>query len=240
MTKKKPNTRSCITTNSSDSEPESTRIEELTTTIKELQKSINFISAQLDDIRKENKELKKILKEDGREKEIMKERISHLEETMERNEREKIKNNIIITGVEKQENEGGRLADIVRSIAGSMNVKLETADLIACNRKEGRTDCPPIIVQLAHKELKQKILDARRTIGSIKTRECNIKGKNNEIYLNEQLTTQNTALFYQARLLRKEKQYRYVWTRDGNIYLKKADTTQKIKIKNIEDLRLVH
>ena len=63
-----------------------------------------------------------------------------------------------------------------------------------------------------------------------------VRDKNNEIFINEQLTARAATLFFHVRQTKREKNYLYAWTRDGNIYIRKAATTQKIKIKNLNDL----
>lgn len=236
MTKTKPKQKRNTNKTDSDSDVEPTQMEELIKSIKDLQKTIGFMSEQLEDMRKENKEFKKLLKEETRERECMKSRIRQLEDIVERNEKDKIKTNIIVTGIEQKNGKEENLADVVDKMFRALNIKIEKSDVVACKRKEVNGDCPPIIVTLMSKEKKEKILEARKAAGSIKTKECGLAGRNNEIYINEQLSPHTANLFYHSRQTKKEKNYKYVWTRDGNIYIKKSDTSRKIKISNIDDL----
>lgn len=240
--KNKQKTRSAKSHNSSDSEPELGKLEELTQTIRELTRSVEFMANVLEDMKTEIKELRRSSREEAKERETMKERIRQLEEAVDRNERERIKNNIIITGIDKQEGRGGeeKTSDVVESVLKGMHVKIEKGDIISCKRKEGRHDHSPIAVELSSKDAKEKILIARRKVRSIKTDECGLKGDVREIYINEQLTALKTNLFYQARQIKKDKKYKFVWTREGNVYMRKMEDEKKIHIKNVDDLERIN
>ena len=57
-----------------------------------------------------------------------------------------------------------------------------------------------------------------------------------KIYINENLTPTTRSLFYHANTLKKTHKWKYIWTRNGNIKLRKYDHTQIVTIKNISDL----
>lgn len=106
-----------------------------------------------------------------------------------------------------------------------------------CYRKKAADETSPIIVELKTEALKAVILQARKERGPIKIKECQLKGKNNSIYINEQLTMTLNKLSYEARTLKKENKIKYAWTRDGNIYIRKTDTSNKIKVTTLQDLQ---
>lgn len=105
-----------------------------------------------------------------------------------------------------------------------------------CYRKNSNNENNPIIITLNNKQSKINILKARKEIGSLQTRECHIKGRNNDIFVNEHLTTLTGKIFYATRQLKKEKKIRYTWIRDGNVYIRKTETSDKIKIKQLADI----
>ena len=63
----------------------------------------------------------------------------------------------------------------------------------------------------------------------------NLKGT--RIYVNEQLTPKNAALFKKARDLRKHGNIESTWTYNGKVFLKKSQSTSPKEIKLEEDLR---
>jgi hypothetical protein len=60
--------------------------------------------------------------------------------------------------------------------------------------------------------------------------------ENNSIYINESLTPTNRKLHAEVRKFKQENNYKYVWVKGGNIYLRKADGNQRHHIRSIKDL----
>lgn len=56
------------------------------------------------------------------------------------------------------------------------------------------------------------------------------------IYIVEDLSPSNKALHAATRIKAKEKNYKYVWLRNGKIFVKKSDGSDYILIKNMNDL----
>ena len=77
-----------------------------------------------------------------------------------------------------------------------MGVQLQTSDIVACHQLPSRKDerVKPVIVSLINNAVKRDVMMGRR----------NLKGT--RIYVNEQLTKKNAALFKKARELKKNKQ----------------------------------
>lgn len=217
---------------SSDSEDEITN-KTIFQKLKDMEKSIEFMAAQFDRMQKENKEIKKLLKENNKENENLKERIIELETVIEGIERDKVKNNIIINGIEKQDKEENT-EEIVHKILHKLNVKTDNK-ITKCYRKNDQ-DRSPIIVQLKEIKIKAEILQARKNAENLTTKDCQLKGRNNNIYINEQLTNMMSKLFYDARELKKNKKIAYAWIREGKVYVRKTETSPKIKIKSKADL----
>jgi hypothetical protein len=59
---------------------------------------------------------------------------------------------------------------------------------------------------------------------------------NRPIYIKESLTKEQSHLFYLARKFKKEHGYRFVWTRDGQIYLRKQEEQPVHEIRHEADL----
>lgn len=209
--------------------------EDLKKLIENIQVSVDFLSEKFDELQEENRKLKNMLKENIKKNNILEERVKSLEQIMEKTEREKLKNNIILIGVAKQR-KNENVTEIVNKVFKNINTKIEPNEIIEAYRKDEENNKSPIIVKLASNEIKSKILNARKQIGSITTKECQLTGEENEIFINEQLTQLKNNLFYKARELKKEYKYKFLWTRDGNIYIRKSETSTKLKINTTSDL----
>ena len=56
------------------------------------------------------------------------------------------------------------------------------------------------------------------------------------IYLNENLPQNLKILLGKVNQIRKSKQYKFLWTRNGNIYVRKNENTNVISITRNSDL----
>ena len=63
-----------------------------------------------------------------------------------------------------------------------------------------------------------------------------IKFNDNDIFINDHLSPKNRELFALASELRRSRQYKYLWTKNGSIHMRKTDNSRIISIKNKNDL----
>lgn len=61
-------------------------------------------------------------------------------------------------------------------------------------------------------------------------------GDDQRIYINEVLSSDQASLFWKARNFKKQNQYRYIWTFNQRIYLRKTAETDAIQINSEQDL----
>lgn len=66
-----------------------------------------------------------------------------------------------------------------------------------------------------------------------------IGGTKKPIFVSEHLTSVNNALYAATRLKAKEKQYKFVWVRNGSVFTRKNENCQALLIKNNETLNLL-
>ncbi|CAG5058242.1 unnamed protein product [Parnassius apollo] len=66
-----------------------------------------------------------------------------------------------------------------------------------------------------------------------------IGGSRVPIYVSEHLTPGNKSLHAAARIKSKEMKYRFIWIRNGKIYVRKDEFSQAIIIKNEDSLKLI-
>ncbi|CAH2088836.1 unnamed protein product [Euphydryas editha] len=58
------------------------------------------------------------------------------------------------------------------------------------------------------------------------------EGEKTPVFISEHLTSASRDIHAAARLFAKEKQYRYVWSRNGNIFLRKSAASDVIFVKS--------
>lgn len=206
----------------------------LTDEMKDLKKSVQFISNQYDKLLEEVIGLK-VIKATH---EVMSNKIVSLENRVNELEQYSRGRNIEIKGVEESPNEN--LKQVVVKIANKLGeAEITEKDIDIVHRVGNMNNRSPkdIIVQFKDRESRNKMLSKkkRRVVSSEVT-----GGRNDDtVYLNEHLTPFNKQLFWEAKIKSKECNYRFVWSKDGKIFVRKNEKDRAYRIRNEEDLKKI-
>lgn len=101
---------------------------------------------------------------------------------------------------------------------------------------QSSTSIPNIIVRFTQRSRKNEMLAAVHARRGLTTADAGLNGPSKPIFINDHLTPQNKLLYKQARLLAKEKSYKYIWLSECKILLRKNDTAKVILVSNESDL----
>ena len=83
---------------------------------------------------------------------------------------------------------------------------------------------PPIIVKFCRRNMRDRIYNARREL-STKTAQDLAFPHNNKLYINESLTPKLRELLYKVKTFKRNNQFKFVWTRNGNWKCSSEKTT---------------
>lgn len=162
------------------------------------------------------------------------------------NEREQILllNDIQITGV--PERSGENVLHLTQAISNKLGITLESRDIVSAERvglrrlpsasageEHGRPR--PVIVRLARRALRDDIIKSARVRRGTDTSGVT-DGSQSRVYINEHLTRNNRLLFYKAREEGKRHGWRYTWTRDGRIYMRRETGSTVHRIRKEKDI----
>lgn len=102
----------------------------------------------------------------------------------------------------------------------------------------GKPDQPKsIIVTFQSKAVRDKILTkVRKDKPSLNSKDFTSQEPFNPIYINEHLTPYYKRVLYEAKQIKKDKGYKYLWIRDGKILAKKADSDKVMRINSLQDV----
>ena len=149
-----------------------------------------------------------------------------------------------VTGV--PEESGENLEHLVSIVAVKLGVTLDERDVVSCARAGGRrrgaesndSGRPrPIVVRFARRAVRHEVLRAARVRRHITTEGLGLKADPRPLHVNERLTKSNRQLFYQARETAKRiGGWRFVWTRDGRILVRRSQGDPVHRIRVAEDL----
>lgn len=125
----------------------------------------------------------------------------------------------------------------VKLIAQSKGMQVGEGDIVRCFRalnkdsetKKNNKGCPLVIVEWATNQMKQEF-KRHKPLSS---------GEATTIYINENLDPAQKALFFEARGLRRKfpDLIVFVWTRDGECFVRGTDTEAKVKVKSKKDIQ---
>lgn len=111
----------------------------------------------------------------------------------------------------------------------------QASEILDIRRLRAKPDStPPILVQFASTDIRQKWMSARKKVRSLSNVEYPQK-----IYFNENLTKANKELFWQARSKGKEERYTFVWVKNGTIFAKKAEGSIPVRVSKAGNLEKI-
>lgn len=210
-----------------------------------IEQSVQFCSDKLDDfgkamttlsndvlsIKKENE----CLKIKNKEIEL---KLNDYELKLNEMKQESLQSNLEITGIDETKNES--VANILDAIANTLGLKYNLTDIINAYRlPKGNKKLSTIRVCFTNKNLRDTWLQQYKVKKDLKSTDINKSLKNNRIYFNEHLTPINKKLLYETKQLSKSKNYKYIWISDGKVFIRKEDNTKSIKIRSLDDLKLI-
>lgn len=150
--------------------------------------------------------------------------------------------NIVIRGAEVTANTS---ESELRTVYSGLRNHLGGADVaefepvsitvINTNSAKNNTSLKPIRVQFKSVDAKRKFLQVRRVKKTISQIDIGIKGSvSRPILVTEELTRSNQELFFKARSLRNNGNYKFVWTCNGQVLVRFKQSSKVIRITDSE------
>ncbi|XP_008479185.1 spindle pole body component 110-like [Diaphorina citri] len=216
--------------------------------LRDFEESLNFSNGKLDDIIKKMGSIQNVLntmseKQEKLENEnkMLKTKVQELECSMEELQQYTRNKNIQIDGVPKQPNEN--LKEIVKTIGNKIDVPIKEEDIDAIHRIPTRsTNNPePIVVQFLTRQMKEGVIQKAKS-ARLSTNDINVHvpiGLDRPIYVNDHLTRQRKEIMFQARQMKTERNYKFLWTRNGKIFIRKDERSVVINLNTKEDLKKI-
>lgn len=126
---------------------------------------------------------------------------------------------------------------VVQDVGRVLGLEIKDEFIDACHRLKSRSDTqvPAIIVKFTHRRFKEDILKQRRVKRNLNTLDLGYNF-NNPVYINESLCSDRRKLLAKAREARRLKNAKYVWTRNGNVFLRLHDHSPIFQISNEIDV----
>lgn len=207
-------------------------LNEIKTTTQELEKSMTFLSTQVDEQAVKLIDLEKHTK-------VQDETISALKSEVEHLRRESRKSFMEIRNLPVETKESkDTLTTSVLALCKTIKTDISAAEIKDIYRIPGKRDViKPVIIELSTNEKKLSILKDAKSY-NIQNKDLKLNAQNlgfnqnSPIYVSDHLTPFANRLHFLARDLVKSKLYKYCWTVNGKVYVKKSDDSSSILIQS--------
>ncbi|XP_054257563.1 uncharacterized protein LOC128982639 [Macrosteles quadrilineatus] len=146
-------------------------------------------------------------------------------------------NNVEIHGVPEKSNED--VYETVKTVANALGLSIEREAIDVCHRLGKRTgyDGPPtIIARFVRREDKLNLLQKRRVKRNFNTNDLGLSQPAVPIYINENLCPGRRKVYTAARQAKKDKNYTYLWIRNGKILMRKDQSSSVCVITSMDDV----
>ena len=226
-----------------------TKMEELVKTknnlCNSLESSLSFLSSKFDDIFPKMEILEKSKAEHSNESNIQRSEIfrlnnsiKQLEEDLNELQQYSRRDCLEIRGIPFHQDED--TDDTVKKVAELIDVDVEDDEISISHRlptdSKVKRD-PAIIVKFVRRNTRDEFYGARKHLRNKTTKDLGYtRTTERKIYISESLTRENRKLFNACLALKKELNYKFIWTKNGTTLLRRNGSSPVIAISNSNDL----
>ena len=151
--------------------------------------------------------------------------------------------NLEIVGVPEKEDENTNA--IVLEVAKMLDVDIMSSHISTSHRlpkkkasSRNNSGSSPIIVRFTSRDIRNQIYANRKKARFVDLKNFSVSDTKN-IFVNENLTPTRKQLFWKTKQEVKNNSWKYIWTHNGNVFVKKDDNASITAIKIELDLNLI-
>ena len=128
----------------------------------------------------------------------------------------------------------------MQEIAKLLQVTISSKNISTSHRLHTKSKSNPsrIIVRFVNRDVRNRIYNNRKNARIADFAKLSIKGVE-KIFIDENLTYLKKKLFRKSKQKAKEAGFKFFWTMNGNVYVRKLEDDKPILIKNEQDLDLI-
>lgn len=218
-------------------------LQKITSENAEFRSSLQFLSDSIDKSNTLMEDIKKQLKKTQEENlQLLKENselrlsVDGLEGRLRHLEQHARRQNIEIDGI--PETSGENIDKIVQDVAAAIGVEFRGDTVVAAHRVPSfnKNRIKPIIVRFTNYDERDRWISGFRTVRPLPASSVNASFKSSsKVYINEHLTPENKSLLSKVKDVAKNKNYKYVWCRNGKMFVRKDSNDRCIKIERLSD-----
>ena len=108
---------------------------------------------------------------------------------------------------------------------------------LTSNRSDSDRTSPPIIVRFVRRVVRDQFLRGRSKLKNFTTKDIDLgRISDNKIFIQESLTSRKKALFKKCLEFKKRNNFKFIWTHQGTIFLRKSESATVMKVSYHCDL----
>lgn len=161
-----------------------------------------------------------------------KEELDHLKVTLECERQYGRSKNMIITSIPYSDKED--VSAVIIKLLSAMDITLKREEFTA-HRLPTKKGPPPIIVQCCTRGTRDYVVRKARKLRPTVSLITN-GVSNTAIYFNDHLTPYFASLMAEAKQVKAQKGYKYIWLNGNKIMLRKDNLSQAVKVEKPSDL----
>lgn len=222
-----------------------TKTKEMFKEINAIKDSVSFINNQYEDLKYELQGKLTQIKELADDNDKLRSTVTDLNNRLNIIEQHTRMSNLEIQCLPEHKSEN--LPNIILQIGKVTGSNISDSDIHKCTRiaKLNPDSVRPrsVIVKFSCPRTRDKYLAAAIKFNKtnkdekLNTSHIGIGGEKKPIFIVDHLTPELKKIHASARLTAKKLNYKYVWIKNGRVFLRKMDNSEHIVVKNIEQLK---
>jgi len=198
---------------------------------------INSVLKKNEELTKENSILKNSLQEIDSKYNSLEKKIDQLEFENDLSSREKNRNNIVFAGL-PVDLENPQVA--IMKITNKINANIQKEDILdiqQVKQKKENLISSLYVVKFKQSESKAEIINKKKAFKHLFTSELGFSSSGGkEIFVRQHLTNLQKNLYYEAKKLKEKYLFRFLWVKNGEIFLRKDEKTKIYNISKSSDI----
>lgn len=190
----------------------------------------------------ENATLKKKLNEATEHGAQFQKKVVELEVELDDMKQDYLNNNIIIAGLPPNLTSSSEIFDnLFKRINCSSHDSIQAISTIENKSQSNPNASSPLyVIHLKSSDVKKKILASKRNHPHIFSEELGlVSDPNKEIFFRQHLTKLKSHLFYHAKKIQIENEYKFIWIKNNVIYIRKNEGSKVYRVRSEADLQFI-
>ena len=204
----------------------------------DIEKSLTFHGDEISDLQQKVQDIDMLKQQIDALKQAQQNQASTMQRTADQLQADKNLKTLRIAGITKTHNED--LPYIVTKLATVMsctNINKHDIESVFRPKDKDRSPTDLIIVRFATMSKRDEFYNGRKCLAknNLTTKDLGLS-TSNKIFINESLSRATQSLFYHARKRKTELNYKFIWTYHAQIFMRKSNDVDMVKITNQESL----